>query len=463
MADVAPVFLALASLTFAGFAAGRFFERTRFPDIPVLLGIGLLLGPVNRWAVANGSGSIPLAHALDLAGLHAAAPFIVGLALVVLLFDSGMQLDFLAFRRSLGPAILHTFPIFLLTLLGITAIAHWVLGMPLFVAAALGVALLNVDQAVSSGILRHLRIGEDLRAIYFVEMALYDLLSIPILVALIHVAGGLDAGGSASQVLRAFAGLVSVSFAVGLAGGVPWIYALRRLHRHPNSYMLTFAMTLAVYGLSEILGGSGALSILLFGLLVGNRTALLHRFGHIREVDAEHEKVQAFHDEITFFVRTLFFLFLGISFRLGPDAQWPVASPLPVLDLLGHGSLLFGIAAALLVATLVLARYVPVRLASLRRPQRRALFPVFGRGLDTAVLGTLPFLAVYYVPGSAYHSLFSPWEPVFVNLSLLAILLTVLLSSLMVFVHERGKGPMERPETLQADERTRRHRATRKS
>lgn len=436
VAEVAVVFLAVAALTFAGFGAGRFFQRTRFPDIPLLLALGLLLGPMNRWAATRGWGSTSLAHALDPVALRAATPLIAGLALVVLLFDSGMQLDFLAFRRSLGTAFVHTVPIFLLTVGGVVLLGHAVLGMPYLVAAALGVALTNVDQSVSSGVLKHLRIPEPVRAVYFVEMTLYDLISIPLLVALIGAASGLDAGKGAVQTVRSFAGLASVSFAVGLAAGLPWIYALRRLHRHPNSYMLTFALTLAVYGASELLGGSGALSILLFGLIVGNRTAILRRYGHLRDIDAEHEKVQAFHDEITFFVRTLFFLFLGISFTLGAASHWPVASPLPGLRALG-ASAMFAVATILILATLVLARYLPIRFAARRHPERIALFPVFGRGLDTAVLATLPFLAASYAEGTGYHATFSPWEPVFVNLALLIILLTVLVSSFAAFLYDR--------------------------
>lgn len=431
MVAAAPVFVGIAALTFAGFLAGRFFERTRFPDIPILLGLGLLLGPVNRWLVERGTGWDTLAQALDPEGLQAAAPFIAGLALVVLLFDSGMQLDFKSVRRSLGPATAHTIPIFLLTVGGVAFVAHVLFGMPLLIAAMLGVALSNVDQTVSAGILGHLRIGEDLRTVYTVEMALYDLVSIPLLIAFIEAAGG---GSGLTGGIPGFAALVSISLAMGLAGGLTWIYALRGLAGHPHSYMLTFAMTLVVYGAAEVLGGSGALSILLFGLLVGNRAWILRRFGHVRQVDQEHEKVQAFHDEITFFVRTLYFLFLGASVSTGATA-WPGTAP-PGLGLL-DSSTLFVVASLAIVGTVVLARWAPVRLGAIGRPERRALFPVFGRGLDTAVLATLPFIADAYVPGTAYYAETSPWQPVFVNLAFLAILLTVFASSLVVFVQER--------------------------
>jgi cell volume regulation protein A len=441
MAPVAAVFLAIAALVYAGFAAGRFFERTRFPDVPILLGLGLLLGPLNRFGVSQGWGSESLAAALDPAVLASAAPFIAALALVVLLFDSGMELDFLAFRRSLGPAFLHTLPILLLTVLGIAVFGHYVLGIPILVAVLLGVAVVNVDQAVSSGILSRLELRDDLRAMYFVEMALYDLISIPLIVSLLQFAEGAEAGLGLASFAQSFGVMVILSIFVGVAGGIAWVFALRGLKGHSHSYMLTFATTLGVYGASEFLGGSGAMSILLFGLAVGNRTAILRRFAHLRTVDTEHVKVQSFHDEVTFLVRTLFFLYLGISFSIGQEARWPVSSPLPLLEDVGSGAL-FVIATLLVLSIVVLARWFPVTAmaAATRDPRRRALFPVFGRGLDTAVLATLPFVASAFTPGTPYHATFAPWQPVFIDMALLTILLTVFVSSVLVWQYERG-GP----------------------
>jgi cell volume regulation protein A len=438
MAPVAASFLAIAALTYAGFAAGRVFERTRFPDVPLLLGLGLLLGPVNRWAVGHGGGSQGLARALDPDALLEAAPFIAALALVVLLFDSGMELDFKAFRRSLGPATLHTLPILLLTVLGVAVLGHLVLGVPILVAVLLGVALVNVDQAVSSGVLTRLDLPGDLRAMYFVEMALYDLVSIPLIVSLLQFAQGVESGAGLALFARDFASLVSISVLVGAAGGIAWVFALRGLKDHPTSYMLTFATTLGVYGASEFLGGSGAMSILLFGLAVGNRATIIRLF-HLRVMDTEHEKVQSFHDEITFLVRTLFFLYLGITFRIGGEARWPVDSPLPGLDRLGSG-VMFLVATLLVLSVLVVARWFPVAAmaAALEEPRRRLLFPVFGRGLDTAVLATLPFVAAAFVPGTAYYATFAPWQPVFTDLALLTIVLTVAVSSFLVWQASRG-------------------------
>ncbi|MEA3191244.1 MAG: potassium/hydrogen antiporter [Thermoplasmata archaeon] len=442
MADVAAGFLAIALLTFAGFVAGRIFQRTRVPDVLLLLGLGLMLGPVNRVLAGRGWGSDQLAAALDPAILRAATPVLAGIALVVLVFDAGLQLDFGPFRKGLRPALLHTLPIFFLTALGIAGVGVLLLGMPPLVAAILAVALTNVDQVVSSGVLRDLRIPDRQRAIYTIEMAVYDLVCIPLIVSLLAFA---DGTGTPALFVRQFAVLLSVSLAVGLAAGIPWLFALRTLSGHPHSYMLTFATMIGVYGASELLGGSGALSILLFGILVGNRTAILRRFARVREDDHEHGKVVAFHDEITFLVRTMFFLFLGASFTF-EGGLWP-ATPVAFFQGLSPGAL-FLAAAFLFLAVIVAARYLSVRLASIRDPAQADLFGVFGRGLDTAVLATLPFVAPAYVPGSAFHDLFSPWEAAFTNLSLLLVLLTVAASGLVVWRQERAQDRFEKESEM---------------
>jgi potassium/hydrogen antiporter len=438
MADVATIFLAVAAVTFVGFAAGHLFERTRFPDVAILLVLGLMLGPLNRILVENGRGLASLADALDPSNLAAITPLISGLALVVILFDAGLRLDFSHFKSSIGPAFLITLPVMALTSLAIGAVGYFVYGMHAIVAAVLGVALSNVGQTVSASVMQRMSLPEPVRVLGFLEMALYDVLSIPILVSLFELASGSGGAAGLQESLRGFAQVISVSLLLGGTAGALWIVALRRLHGHPNSYMLTLAVLLLVYALSKILDGAGALSILLFGLVVGNRAAILKRFtGSTGMADAEL-KVQNFHEETTFFVRTVFFLFLGLSFTMAIDGEWPVASPWGVFDSLANKASLFILGAALVIVAIPLVRAAYFPLVSMREPGRLGLIPVFGHGLGTAVLATLPFVWPDYVEGTVFYERFSPWQPVFLNLAFLVILFSVLGSALLVFVHERG-------------------------
>lgn len=443
MAAAPTVFLGVAVVIAVGYAAGRLAAATRFPDVAVLLLIGLLVGPVNRMLVAAGSGLPTLAEAFAPEVLQQAAPLVAGLALVVILFEAGMSLDLRVVRASLGPATRIALPVFLLTVLGIFLVGRWVYGMPVLVALALGVALSNVGQTVSSALLRRMRIDDGTRAVGLVEMALYDIISVPLLVSIFLFTTG-DADEAWQAGLSGFARIVSLSAFLGAGLGFVWVLALRRLRGHPHSYMLTLAALLTLYAITELLGGAGAVSVLLFGLFISNRETLLRARPADRGLEGEEVKVAAFHEEVTFLVRTLFFLFLGASFVVGLRDRWPVDSPLPMLSVLDHRAALFGLGAVLVLATLPLARAMGVPLGAGRRRELRALVPVFGHGLGTAVLATLPFVWHEFRPGTAFHDAFAPWEPVFVNLAFLVILVSVLGSGLLVFLAER-KGPAAAP------------------
>lgn len=449
MASTPAIFLAVGAVVAVGYAAGRVTTATRFPDVALLLLLGLVLGPINRLLAPLGFGSVTLADALDPALLREAAPLVSGFALVVILFEAGLSMEVRQVRKSLGPAMRIAMPVFVVTVACITSVGHWVYGMPPLVALALGVALSNVGQTVSSALLRRMHLDDQTRAVGLVEMAIYDIISVPLLVSIFLFVGGDSSGAAAwGEGLRGFVRIASLSLVFGAGAGITWAFALRRLHDHPYSYMLTLAMLLSLYALTEEMGGAGAVSVLLFGLLVGNRDSLAKRL--LRKVprQAEETKVQAFHEEVTFLIRTIFFLFLGISFAIGLRDQWPVDSPLSVLDGLRHRAALFGLGAALVLVSLPLARALAIpAVAGRRHKALRGLVPVFGHGLGTAVLATLPFVWQEFREGTPFHAAFAPWEPVFLNLAFLVILVSVLGSGLLVFLAERGAPAQPTPAT----------------
>ncbi|MEK6975711.1 MAG: cation:proton antiporter [Candidatus Thermoplasmatota archaeon] len=447
MAPTPSVFLVVAVVIALGYAAGRLTTRTRFPDVAMLLLVGLLVGPVNRVLVEYGSGSAAVAEALDPSTLRDVAPLVSGIALVVILFEAGMSLELRLVRRSLGPALRIALPVFILSVAAVASVGRWVYGMPPLVALALGVALSNVGQTVSSALLRRMNIDPNARAVGLVEMAIYDIISVPILVTIFLFAGGDSSGASAwGEGLRGFVRITSISVLLGAGLGLVWVLALRRLHGHPHSYMLTMAALLSLYAITEILGGAGAVSVLLFGLFIGNRTSLTRLPAAEARLEGEETKVQAFHEEVTFLVRTMFFLFLGASFVVGLHDQWPVSSRLWPLQVLEHRAALFGLGAALVLIALPLARAVVIPLVGRRKHRDlRGLIPVFGHGLGTAVLATFPFVWKEFRDGTAFHAAFAPWQPVFVNLAFLVILVSVLGSGLLVFLGERTNAPPAAP------------------
>lgn len=442
MPSVPVTFLFVALVILLGFVTSRIFQATRFPDIPLLLCLGLVIGPLNR-AAAEFSPvlhSTFLATTFDEATFRGILPFLSQLALIVILFDSGLKLDLQNVAKGLRPALLHTVPTMLLTVTGIALIAHYVWGFPTLVAVVLGVALSNVGQTVSAAIIRDISITPETRSIYFIEMAIYDVLSIPLLVGLLEFAKT-SAAPELGLFGEAIARVASVSIMFGLVAGLIWIYVLLKLENYPYTYMVTLASLLLVYSLNSFAGGSGAIAALVFGLVVGNRGLILRLggFQKFARFDIEGEKVHTFHDEITFFIRSFFFVFLGIIFSTGGSGgRWNVTSGLWPLSAFAQTASLFLIGCLLIFATIVGLRWLVVRFISARRsPDRMSLWAVYGRGLGTAVLCAFPYsLGTYLNREEPYYSLFRPFEEIFFNVALMIILLTVVGTAVTVFWEE---------------------------
>jgi NhaP-type Na+/H+ or K+/H+ antiporter len=68
-----------AVVLLAGFAGRILFEKTRIPDIPILLGIGVALGPG--------------LHILDRSVLLPLAPYLGMLTLLMIMLEGGMDLE----------------------------------------------------------------------------------------------------------------------------------------------------------------------------------------------------------------------------------------------------------------------------------------------------------------------------------------------------------------------------------
>lgn len=442
MPSVPLSFFFVALVILLGFITSRLFLTTRVPDIPILLSIGLLIGPLNAELFHNAF----LSDSFNIEFFKGVAPFLSTLALIVILFDSGLKLDFDQFGGGMRPAFLHTIPLFVLTVGATAAIAIWVLGMPVLIAVVLGVALSNVGQTVSAALIREFNIRPEVRSVYFIEMALYDLVSIPLLVALLDFIEGSGGVEDVGVFLQSLARVMSVSLVVGIAGGLLWIYIQSRLDNYPYTYMITLALLLFVYSLNSFVGGSGPVAVLIFGLVVGNRTAVLRALRKRIDIKAEGERVHTFHDEITFFIRSFYFVFLGITFSTGVKGGWNVFARVPGLSSFNGTGTLFLIGSLLIVLAIIGIRYVVVRFVSARaNPERMSLWAIYGRGLGTAVLATFPFtLAAYQDRSSAYYALFQPYEGLFTNIALVIILLTVLGSSITAMLEERRMG-LQRP------------------
>jgi cell volume regulation protein A len=177
---------------------------------------------------------------------------------------------------------------------------------------------------------------------------------------------------------------VLVDVVLGVAAGVAWsrVWPLFATQQFGNA--LNLGMVLGVFAAGRYAGGSGLLAELVFGITLANMPRTPH-------TTRQAARMVAFHSELTFLVRSFFFVLLGIM------AQFVSRSyVVPILGIL---------------VALVLARYVAVRatrwsIRDIVPADAELLFLMMPRGLITAVLA-LQVLAArgqtfFFLPAMAF-------------------------------------------------------------
>ena len=349
-------FLILGGLIFIGYFGELLSRRFTVPVALLLLFIGF------------GLKMAGITDAQDFVGIQG----IFGtLALIVLLFDGGMSLNIYeaVFKSGRSLTVGFTTTIFASIL---TALLFFVIGLNALIGAIIGAIVGGIDTGITLSITRSMTIPEKVKNFLTIESSSNDVLSIILALLLTQalIMGAIDVQVLAQGIVGKFA----IGIFVGLMVGIASTLLLAHIEKGYN-YMVTLAIVLLLFAVTEFLNGSGAIAVLVFGIILGNET-VVRGLIHSREVKS-YPIVQQFQAEVSFFIRTFFFVFLGIMVTVGNITN-------------------FGIALAIM-ALLYFIRYVVVHFATLNTElskYKRMLIAINPRGLATAVLATYPIVLI---------------------------------------------------------------------
>ncbi len=374
-----------------GFLANYLFSKTGVPDLLILIFIGVVCGP--------------LLGIFDQATITGFAPFISAIALTYILFDGGMNLHIREVFNNSPKAVLLGVLGFVFSVLGVAAFTIYVFNVPLVYGLLFGSIFGGSSSIVVISLASRIKISEKGAITLILESAITDILCIVISLSLIDVivTGQANIGG----ILVGVSGKFLIGIIVGLILGFAWLFALKKVATMSFSYILTLGIVMLGYAFSEGLGGSGALSALIFGLILGNEKILLTFFR--QRVSEKTEKItlcvedglKRFEAEIAFLIRTFFFVFLGIIVSVSS------------VDLLLSGIILSFI--------LLGMRYGAVWITTVNSPlksDRTIMTVVLTRGLAAAVLATLP---------AQYALLYSD---LFVSIAVVIIITTAIIATI---------------------------------
>jgi cell volume regulation protein A len=373
MDPVVKLVVEIAGILLLG-ALGEFiFARTRVPDVVWLVVAGILAGPT--------SGLIPSGL------LRPGIPFFGAIALTVILSSGAFRLQLTEVAAAAPRGILLGLSGFAFSLTA-TCGFYWLsteLGYvrpsPPLAWVIVGAIVGGTSSVIIMPTMALARAPSRVARMLEVESSATDALSVIVAMVLIDlvVSGSADISRpfiTLARELGVGAGLGVIAAAV-LVPGIP------SMRDKAHGYTVFLASMLALYGITDLFKGNGALAVLVASLLIGNASFIVPRLipGAKGLEFAATQTTRVMQDQMTFLIKSFFFFLIGLMF---PTDLKQIA--------------LAAVGVLFLMAMRVPAVLLSTRRMGLGKKEFWFLCVAIPRGLAAGVLATLPMQ--YGVPGA---------------------------------------------------------------
>ena len=352
------VLIGLSVLFFFGHALNWFFEKTKIPDLLILVVFGYVMGPVFG--------------VMDAADFGKVGATLSTIALVVILYEGGLHLNARDLLTSSLPALGITLVGFTLIVTVGTIIAYAIALQPLQISILLGIGIGSTSSAIVIPMVKQLSISDKTKTVLGLESAFTDVLTIVIFLVLVDsFASGIF---SPKDLLVGIGPKTLSALLMGLAGGLIWAFVKKKYSRIVNMHFAGEAWALLIYGLIESTKHNGAIGVLALGFMLANLDLLPGWLKNaLSSVPVSYSEMSLL-STITFLLRTFFFIYLGLLIKFSSVGV---------------------VAVAFLIALAILAtRYIAVRFlfkpSSYSKLDAMVSVAMGPRGLACAVLATIP-------------------------------------------------------------------------
>ncbi len=367
-------FFIIGMVLIIGFLATILFQRTKISTVLILMFLGFLLGPV-----------LGIIDATEESLISQISAFIATLALIILLFDGGMMLDIKSVLRAVPKSAFFTFLVFIVTLILITVFCI-LLGWDPLQGALMGAIVGGTSSAIVIAMAEKAGITKEAKAFLTIESTITDALCIitaMIVVEIIISATVIEAGDIGHMFLAAFL----IALFLGAVAAIIWLFVIEKLRIEKYYYMLTLAVALILFSLTESIDASGGFAVFVFGLVLGNAKSVIRTMSISPELAMTHtSSLKRFQEEVTFFVRTFFFVYAGLLLLPGyfTPGVLALAMMITLLGLLGRA----------------LSQKAVMGGNTFTEQDKKIVITTMPRGLAAAVLATTP--AVVFVTGGTF-------------------------------------------------------------
>ena len=403
--NVNTALLAFSLIAIFGFLSEALFRRTNIPDVLFLIILGFIIGP-------NGFG---YTSPEDLASV---APVCTTFTLLILIFDGAFNINLSSLIREFSSSLILTIYNFVISTIVVGGIFYYIHqyhldGTTMMAAMVIGFSLAGVSSSFVIPILSQIRVGGKLFSRLALESALTDVFCIVATLSVIEVytTGIFGVQKTLTYLIELFA----IAGFIGVLGGIKWIDISEF---EEQNYIITIAYLILVYLATEYFGGNGPIAALFLGLILNNSKQLSSiKEGILSRSVAEKQKAiqgdlgievtsaseKRYYNLISFFLKALFFIYVGILLDITDQTALVVGSILSVLIMITR------------MGSMPLTK-------GMQKDQRQLVNAVFARGLAAAVL--IQAVIQAGMPGAEYMA----------RVVYVVIIGTIILSSMRVYI-----------------------------
>lgn len=292
------------------------------PELVIILIILLLIA--TAVAMITQQFRIPYVTGLVLAGLPITdllsrrigldPSLVLNLFLPILIFEAAINTDISRLRSTFKPIALLAGPGSIFSSAIIAALVKFGLGLDWIPALLIGVILANTDTVSMIAVFKEIRVPSRLSTIVEGETLFNDAAALVSfnLVLVVYATGSLTAVEGVQE-------LLVVALGGGIVGAILGYLSLpifTRLNDPLSSLLLTVALALGTFQIGQFLGVSGAVAVVIAGLIFGN-------LGLTRSSSASDRiTLLSFWEYAGFTVNTFIFLLIGIE--INPATLWRI-------------------------------------------------------------------------------------------------------------------------------------------
>lgn len=372
----------------------------------MLIAVGFIIGP-------------NILNLINPKTLGQLAPLFTTFTLLFLMFDGALSIDLRSFTEGIGSGISIGASNFFISTIVIGTIFYFLVH-DVVLALMLGFSLGGVSSAFVIPMLKQITVNKKTYSILTLESALTDVLAIVFALTMMELS--ILKTFEINAVLSQIASLFFVAGFLGILAGFLWIFIEEKLIERDTNYMLTIAYVVLLYFISEYLGGNGAIAAMTFGIVIANSKILMNLAQKFREkrgkkkdtaeeepaktVNIVSRRERMFYQEISFFLKTFFFVYIGL-----------------LLDVTNLTAVAVGTGIA--VSVLLLRNLSSLITKKFKEYDRLLINSLFARGIAPAAIILMAKVKKISI------------EPTVIDTVYFTITATIIFSSIRVFIYKR--------------------------